>query len=121
MKVLFIDDENSILVISKLIVNSFGYEVITASSGHFATELLSNLEIQKQINIIFLDLTMPGMSGLEVIEWMNKQNITIPTILQTGITDQGEINRASQLGIKDFIIKPYTKEQIHEYIIKYTN
>ena len=49
------------------------------------------------------------MSGLELLEWINKNNIKIPTILQTGIEDKKEIEKAKALGIKDYVIKPYTK------------
>ena len=84
-----------------------------------AIEILDDKAKQQQIQIIFLDLTMPEMSGLEVLEWINKNNVKIPTILQTGIKDKKEIEKATILGIKDYMIKPYTKEQLYQFIVKY--
>jgi len=118
-KVLFVDDEVAILEITKLLLNSLGFETVIASSGKMAIEILSNKNIEEQIKIIFLDLTMPEMSGLEVLKWINQNKIKIPTILQTGIEDQREIKKATALGIKDYMIKPYTREQLYQFIIKY--
>ena len=117
-KILFIDDEISILEVTKLLLSSLRFEGYFVNSGKLATEILSDKAKQQEIKIIFLDLTMPKMSGLELLEWINKNNIKIPTILQTGIEDKKEIAKA--LGIKDYIIKPYTKEQLNQLIIKYT-
>ena len=119
-KILFVDDEISILEVTKLLLSSLGFEAYLVSSGKIATEILSDKAKQQEIKIIFLDLTMPKMGGLEVLEWINKNNIKIPTILQTGIEDKKEIEKAKALGIKDYVIKPYTKEQLNQLIIKYT-
>lgn len=120
-KILFIDDEIPILEITKLLLSSLGFQAYLVSSGKTATEILSDKAKQQEIKIIFLDLTMPKMSGLELLEWINKNNIKIPTILQTGIQDKKEIEKAKKLGIKDYIIKPYTKEQLNQLIVKYTD
>ena len=119
-KILFVDDEISMLEVTKLLLSSLGFEAYLVSSGKIATEILSDKAKQQEIKIIFLDLTMPKMSGLELLEWINKNNIKIPTILQTGIEDKKEIEKAKVLGIKDYVIKPYTKEQLNQLIIKYT-
>ena len=119
-KILFIDDEISILEVTKLLLSSLRFEGYFVNSGKLATEILSDKAKKQEIKIIFLDLTMPKMSGLELLEWINKNNIKIPTILQTGNEDKKEIAKAKALGIKDYIIKPYTKEQLNQLIIKYT-
>ena len=119
-KILFVDDEISMLEVTKLLLSSLGFEAYLVSSGKIATEILSDKAKQQEIKIIFLDLTMPKMSGLELLEWINKNNIKIPTILQTGIEDKKEMEKAKVLGIKDYVIKPYTKEQLNQLIIKYT-
>lgn len=120
-KILFIDDEIPILKVTKLLLSSLGFQAYLVSSGKIATEILSDKAKQQEIKIIFLDLTMPKMSGLELLEWINKNNIKIPTILQTGIQDKKEIEKAKKLGIKDYIIKPYSKEQLNQLIVKYTD
>ena len=64
-KVLFIDDEIPILEVTKLLLSSLGFQAYLVSSGKIATEILSDKAKQQEIKIIFLDLTMPKMSGLE--------------------------------------------------------
>ena len=118
-KVLFVDDEVAILEITKLLLSSLWFEAFVTNSGKMAIEILADKAKRQQIQIIFLDLTMPEMSGLEVLEWINKNNVKIPTILQTGIKDKKEIEKATILGIKDYMIKPYTKEQLYQFIVKY--
>jgi CheY-like chemotaxis protein len=100
-KILFVDDEAAILEVTKLLLRSIECEAYLASSGHEAIEILSDKDKQQEIKIIFLDLEMPRMNGLEVLEWVNKNNIKIPTILQTGLDDKKKIGKAMALGIKD--------------------
>ena len=118
-KILFVDDEAAILKVARLVLSSIGYETYLASSGHEAIEILSDKAKQQEIKIIFLDLEMLGINGLEVLEWINKNNIKIPTILQTGLDDKKKIGKAMALGIKDYLIKPYTREQLHQSILAF--
>jgi CheY-like chemotaxis protein len=118
-RVLFVDDEESILKITEILLSSLGIEVILANSGKQAIKILSDEKPEKKIHIIFLDLTMPEMSGLEVFQWINSNKITIPVILQTGIADKSELNQALKLGVKECLIKPYTKKQLYELIKKH--
>jgi CheY-like chemotaxis protein len=118
-KILFVDTEVAILKVARLVLSSIGYETYLASSGHEAIEILSNKAKRQEIKIIFLDLEMPKINGLEVLEWINKNNIKIPTILQTGLDNKKEIGKAMALGIKDYLIKPYTREQLHQSILAF--
>ncbi len=67
-KILFIDDEISILEVTKLLLSSLRFEGYFVNYGKLATEILSDKAKQQEIKIIFLDLTMPKMSGLELLE-----------------------------------------------------
>lgn len=117
--VLFVDDEESILKITKILLSSLDIKVILSNSGKKAINILSDKEYQNEIDLVLLDLTMPKMNGLEVLKWVNNKKITIPVILQTGIEDESELNKAFKLGIKDYLVKPYTKEKLYEFIVKY--
>ena len=117
--VLFVDDEESILKITKILLSSLNIEVILANSGKKAIEILSDKEYRHKINLVLLDLTMPEMNGLDVLQWINNEKITIPIILQTGIEDGNELNKAIQLGAKNYLVKPYSKEKLHQFITNY--
>lgn len=118
--VLFVDDEESILKITKILLSSLDIKVILSNSGKKAINILSDKEYKNEIDLVLLDLTMPKMNGLEVLKWLNNKKITIPVILQTGIEDESELNKAFKLGIKDYLVKPYTKEKLYEFIVKYS-
>lgn len=117
--VLFVDDEESILKITKILLSSLDVKVILSNSGKKAINILSDKEYKNEIDLVLLDLTMPKMNGLEVLKWLNNKKIAIPVILQTGIEDESELSKAFKLGIKDYLVKPYTKEKLYEFIVKY--
>lgn len=118
--VLFVDDEESILKITKIFLATLNINVILANSGKKAIEILSDKAYETTIDIMFLDLTMSGMSGIEVLKWMRKESINLPVILQTGISDEQEIKKAKKLQIKDYLIKPYSQYDMQQMIMKYT-
>lgn len=119
--ILFVDDDRSILQLTKIQLNSLKKQNITVNSGKSLIELFLQKKhyYEQEVSLIFLDLTMPGMSGLEVLAWLDRQNIKVPVIVQTGIEDQIEIGKALALGAKDYLLKPYNKEALKHYIHKW--
>ena len=61
--VLFVDDEESILKITKILLSSLDVKVILSNSGKQAINILSDKEYQNKIDLVLLDLTMPKMNG----------------------------------------------------------
>ncbi len=113
-KILFVDDETSITGITELFFIRHGYKYLIASSGE---EAITTLEQEKsEIGVIFLDLMMPGISGFDVLTYIREHNINIPTIVQSGLTDSKDMKRALDLGATDFMIKPYNKHDLFQYI-----
>ena len=80
--VLVVDDEDSIRKICELILAKHGYEVLTAAHGEAAIAVM-NTE-HERIDMVLLDLTMPGISGLDVIEIASEQYPEIPIVLCSG-------------------------------------
>ena len=78
--VLFIDDEDSILEIRRLIFESLGYSVLTAISGE---EALKTFELHP-VDVVVLDYLMPGMNGEETARCIRKLRSDIPIILSSG-------------------------------------
>ena len=78
--VLFIDDEDSILEIRRLIFESMGYSVLTAISGE---EALKTFELHP-VDVVVLDYLMPGMNGEETARCIRKLRSDIPIILSSG-------------------------------------
>jgi len=101
--VMIVDDiEMMRNTIARLLIKE-GIEPLTAASG---PEAISILE-QRVPDVILLDVSMPGMDGLAVLEHIqsNPQWSTIPVIMLTAVSDTHTIHRAAQLGAKEYLVK----------------
>lgn len=113
-RILVVDDEDEIRKILARILEKEGFEVIEASNGSTALEIVR----EQRVNIVLADLKMPGMSGMELLEAIK---IIHPEIEVIMITGQGTIEDAVEClkkGAYDFITKPFKKVQIIKSISK---
>ena len=103
-KILAVDDENDALLILKTTLSGEGYEVITATNGMDGIALAD----QEKPDLIILDLLMPEMSGIEVINELKSNDETgvIPIIIVSGVSEKDMIKTALTQGIDYYIIKP---------------
>ena len=107
-KILFVDDEESILDIASEYFRRKGYRVITAKNGLEAVEILGN----EAIDCCFTDINMPGMNGLELAEHIRKCDNTLPVIVMTGFPSLDNTIRTLKNGVVDFLIKPVNLSQM---------
>lgn len=107
-KILFVDDEESILDVASEYFSIKGYQVFTARNG---MEALSLLE-KEQIDCCFTDINMPVMDGLELAENINKRDNTIPVVIMTGFPSLENTIRTMKNGVVDFLIKPINLNQL---------
>jgi len=112
-KVLFIDDDSSVLLISEIILKDLGYDVIVASGGTKGLELLST-----DIDLVILDLMMPDIDGFDVLKHIRQDNKfkDIPVIIQTGINDDKLIMNINLHNKVYILLKPYNKTKLKEII-----
>lgn len=108
-KILIIEDRReNIVFIANNILKPLGYEVITAMDG--PTGLTKAQE--EAPDLIISDLKLPGLGGLEVMEQLRQKNINIPTIVMTFHGTEETAVRALRLGARDYLIKPFTIEDM---------
>lgn len=102
--ILVVDDTKPILKMAKFILGDL-YNVYLSNSGELALEILEC----KPIDAVLMDVNMPEMDGIETVRRIRKmKNIKdIPVIFFTAITSKGTIDDCMQLGMKDYIVKPY--------------
>ena len=107
-KILVVDDIPANIEILKIHLSDVGYDILEASDGPQALDILS--EQGDDIDLVLLDVMMPGMSGLEVLKNIRKQNelINTPVILVTANADDQNVAAGLDLGAFDYIIKPYS-------------
>lgn len=115
--ILVIEDERAIAMILKEVLEDEGYEVTTASNGIGGLEKLHSIE---GINVVLLDLNMPGMGGREVIEVMRSEDNLkgLPVILITGtVYSKSDFPPAGTY--QEVIAKPFEFSELLDKIRKY--
>ena len=107
-KVLVVDDDPVIARSFDRVLSGKGYAVITARDGN---EALRKLKDEKY-DVVFTDIKMPGMSGIEVTERIKATQPWLPVVIVTGYgTDENEA-RAEAAGVSGFLRKPLSPEMI---------
>ena len=104
-KVLLIDDEDMIIDIGGEILQALGYTVFAARSGHEAIELFR--EHKDEIDIVILDMIMPGISGAETYDRIKALDNNVKVILSSGYSLNGEAAQILKHGCNGFIQKPF--------------
>lgn len=107
-RILIVDDIPANLQILNVHLNDENYDVIECQSGQQALDILK--KDPDVIDLILLDVMMPGMSGLEVLAEIkrNPQTENIPIILVTANADDQNVAEGLDMGAFDYIIKPYS-------------
>jgi len=110
VKILVIDDEEIMRDGCARILSKNGCSILTAENGSVGLAKLQ--ESPKEIDIILLDLMMPGMSGMEVLEKIRALDDTLLVIIITGYATVASAVEAMKKGAYDFIAKPFTPDQL---------
>lgn len=115
-RILIVDDsEMNRMILSEMLKGEF--EILEAENGSVCLDMLSRYEMK--ISLILLDIVMPGMEGFGVLEYMNRNNLIkdIPVIMISG-EDSGEvIKRAYEMGVSDYIKRPFDMEVVHRRVL----
>ncbi|MFZ7126562.1 MAG: response regulator [Desulfobacterales bacterium] len=108
VKVLVIDDEEGIRLGSSRILSRMDCEVLTASRGEEALEIIE----RQPVSIVLLDLKMPGMDGMEVLARIRRKDESILVIVITGFATVETAIEAMKQGAYDFVPKPFEPDQL---------
>ena len=107
-KILIIDDEEIVLDSCTHILAKSGYQIVTARNGTLGLEILE----QEKPDLVFVDLKMPGISGMEVLEKIQEYDPTIVPIVITGFATVSSAVEAMKKGAYDFLPKPFTPDEM---------
>ena len=95
-------------------LSELGFQTVVASDG------LEGVRVYRQrhpeIDLVILDMIMPGLSGREAFRAMKQINSDLKAILSTGFTRNGAVEATMEEGILGFIQKPYTLDQLSRAI-----
>ena len=119
IKVLLIDDNQNLVDMVKQYFSS--HAVIEVSDvANNGKEGLSLIESGKY-DLVLLDLIMPGMDGVKVLEEVNRKGIDTKILVLTSYNSPEVIRKVSGLGIKYFMLKPFELTDLEEKILEYSN
>ncbi len=105
--VLFADDDRDLQQVIGLILEDSGYEVIFAETGYQTIESWRTTAI----DIIILDLNMPGINGIQVCT-MIRQKSDIPILILTGNANEEDVVRGLEAGADDYLVKPVRPREL---------
>jgi two-component system cell cycle sensor histidine kinase/response regulator CckA len=108
--ILLVDDELPIRNAVESILTPRGYKVLTAKNGSQALEIYQ--ENGDEIDLVVLDLNMPGMGGTEVLEAILEINPRARVLVASGYSDSDSIQRFQEIGASEFIGKPFDAREI---------
>lgn len=107
-RILWVDDEIEILKPHIIFLNQKGYDVITATNGSDALDIIR----EQRLDIVFLDENMPGMSGIEVLPKVKNLRPALPVVMITKNEEESIMEDAIGSKIDDYLIKPVNPNQI---------
>ena len=114
IRLLIVDDEKGITDSLKNFFSHRGFTVNTANSGEEALDAVKD----NRPDIIFLDIKMRGMSGLDCLEKIKKIDKTIKVIMLSIFEDKEIVDKAMALGADEYITKPFRVDYLDEVVIK---
>jgi two-component system cell cycle sensor histidine kinase/response regulator CckA len=103
--ILVVDDEESVRLLAKDMLETYGYKVLLAEDGAKAIEILK--ENSGSIDLVILDLVMPKMGGRETFLKLKEINPKIKVLLSTGYSQNGKAKELLGKGVVGFLQKPY--------------
>jgi two-component system KDP operon response regulator KdpE len=107
LKVLIVDDEPPIRKLLRLGLHAQGYEILEASNGKAALEILA-----KSPDLIILDLGLPDMQGLDLLRRIRVQQEHVPIVVLSSRDDEAGKVEALDLGADDYVTKPFGMDEL---------
>ncbi len=110
--ILLVEDEPSVMLVTKQVLEGSGYRVLTASDGAAAVALYA--ERKSEIALVFTDMMMPGLDGAATIRALKGLNTNVRVLAASGMMTEERMTKASEAGATGFLRKPYTRDAMLE-------
>ena len=113
-KIAIVDDEGAVREAMKLFMRSLGYHTSTFGS---AEEFLNSEQVD-DTSCLITDVQMPGLSGIELQDWLIARGYRIPIIFITAYSDENMRARAMKAGAVAFLFKPVNADHLVDHLEK---
>lgn len=111
-RVLLVDDEKRVIEVCKEMLETLGYEVLVAGAGAQAVSLVQN--DVKGIDLMILDIIMPGMDGFQTYEAVRQLNPDMRVLVCSGFSQKEGLRQMIANGCKDYLLKPFDINKLSE-------
>jgi PAS domain S-box-containing protein len=115
-RILFIDDDESIVYVGRFRLERLGYQVQTKTSPVDALELFRGKP--DQFDLVITDMTMPQMTGDLLVKEILKIRPGMPTVICTGFSEKMDEKKAKEIGIRQYIEKPFSRSDLAKMVRK---
>ncbi len=112
-KILVVDDEAGIRNLLKRFFEAKGYQTILAGSGE---EALALLEKEKP-SLVLLDVSMPGMDGIQALKKIRDIDPNVGVVMITGLNDEHIAKRATEMGAYAYVVKPFDMKYLELVVL----
>ena len=112
--ILIVDDEDMIIDVGQALLKRMGYQVITAKSGEEALEVVHR--IGAGIDLVILDMVMPGMDGGRTFDGIRETCLELPIMLASGYAINGQAQKIMNRGCNGFIQKPFSVSELSQKV-----
>ncbi len=113
-RILLAEDNPGVLKLQEKILSNLGYEVVGCRDGQQAFELFR--QAPDQFDLLCTDMTMPRMTGAELAAVVLKIKPTMPVVLCTGFSELINEEKAREIGIAQYLMKPVSRDQLAQSI-----
>jgi two-component system, OmpR family, alkaline phosphatase synthesis response regulator PhoP len=115
-KLLLVEDDVFLVNMYKSKLEDEGYDLLVANNGEEGLFLAQ----KEEIDLLILDLMLPKMSGVVLLEKLRETKPDLPVLILTNLTDEEEAKKTLSLGVKEFVVKSdITPNQLVEKISEY--
>jgi PAS domain S-box-containing protein len=111
-RVLVVDDEPLLADMVKQMLENQGYDVVSRTSGIEALEAFRHQPAEMPFDLVITDMTMPHFTGADLARELSALNPEVPVILMTGFSVKIDADRAKEMGIEGFLMKPVATAEL---------
>ncbi|GJL77281.1 MAG: hypothetical protein NPINA01_02700 [Nitrospinaceae bacterium] len=115
-KILIIDDEEDVREVLRIHLESAGFHVIEADNGEMGIATLQSEDNMVNVGLILCDIRMPKVNGMECVDFLMREAPGIPVVIVTGYPDTNMAMSLLKKGVKDYLVKPVTKEKLMDVV-----
>ncbi|KSU88820.1 two-component system response regulator [Bacillus sp. VT 712] len=114
-KILIVDDQYGIRILLTEVLQKEGYQTFQAANGFQAIDIAK----EQQLDLVLLDMKIPGMDGIEILKRLKGYDKTIKVIIMTAYGELDMIQEAKDLGALTHFAKPFDIDEIRQVVREY--